>query len=74
MLQSGSAALDAVGTAVGGWLWAQAGEQVMQVQGTRHWPKESEFLCLEFDEAKVSQMLKKLSEIEESMTLLTQTT
>ncbi|KAI1240422.1 hypothetical protein IHE44_0008844 [Lamprotornis superbus] len=26
---------------------------------------ESEFLCLEFDEAKVSQMLKKLSEIEE---------
>ncbi|GAB0187670.1 COMM domain-containing protein 1 [Grus japonensis] len=36
--------------------------------------QESEFLCLEFDEAKVSQMLKKLSEIEESMTLLTQTT
>ncbi|NXC39323.1 COMD1 protein, partial [Penelope pileata] len=36
--------------------------------------QESEFLCLEFDEAKVSQMLKKLSEIEESMTALTQTT
>ncbi|XP_071438117.1 COMM domain-containing protein 1 [Pithys albifrons albifrons] len=36
--------------------------------------QESEFLCLEFDEAKVSQMLKKLSEIEESVTLLTQTT
>nr|XP_013816951.1 PREDICTED: COMM domain-containing protein 1 [Apteryx mantelli mantelli] len=36
--------------------------------------QESEFLCLEFDEAKVNQMLKKLSEIEESMTLLTQTT
>ncbi|KAM9271709.1 COMM domain-containing protein 1 [Morus bassanus] len=36
--------------------------------------QESEFLCLEFDEAKVSQMLKKLSEIEKSMTLLTQTT
>ncbi|KAK2531824.1 Commd1 [Columba guinea] len=35
---------------------------------------ESEFLCLEFDEAKLSQMLKKLSEIEDSMTLLTQTT
>ncbi|XP_072187858.1 COMM domain-containing protein 1 isoform X1 [Excalfactoria chinensis] len=35
--------------------------------------QESEFLCLEFDEAKVSQMLKKLSEIEESMTALTQT-
>ncbi|XP_048791009.1 COMM domain-containing protein 1 isoform X1 [Lagopus muta] len=36
--------------------------------------QESEFLCLEFDEAKVSQMLKKLSEIEDSMTALTQTT
>uniref|UniRef100_A0A8V0YX63 COMM domain-containing protein 1 n=1 Tax=Gallus gallus TaxID=9031 RepID=A0A8V0YX63_CHICK len=36
--------------------------------------QESEFLCLEFDEAKVSQMLKKLTEIEESMTALTQTT
>ncbi|XP_062427428.1 COMM domain-containing protein 1 [Rhea pennata] len=36
--------------------------------------QESEFLCLEFDEAKVNQMLKKLSEIEESMTSLTQTT
>nr|XP_009481663.1 PREDICTED: COMM domain-containing protein 1 [Pelecanus crispus] len=36
--------------------------------------QESEFLCLEFDEAKVNQMLKKLSEIEESITLLTQTT
>uniref|UniRef100_A0A8B9I4H1 COMM domain-containing protein 1 n=2 Tax=Anser TaxID=8842 RepID=A0A8B9I4H1_9AVES len=36
--------------------------------------QESEFLCLEFDEAKVSQMLKNLSEIEESMTALTQTT
>ncbi|XP_029767758.1 COMM domain-containing protein 1 [Terrapene carolina triunguis] len=36
--------------------------------------KESEFLCLEFDEAKVTQMLKKLSEIEESITALTQTT
>uniref|UniRef100_R7VVV8 COMM domain-containing protein 1 n=1 Tax=Columba livia TaxID=8932 RepID=R7VVV8_COLLI len=36
--------------------------------------RESEFLCLEFDEAKLSQMLKKLSEIEDSMTLLTQTT
>ncbi|XP_053918720.1 COMM domain-containing protein 1 [Cuculus canorus] len=36
--------------------------------------QESEFLCLEFDETKVSQMLKKLSEIEESMTLLTQST
>ncbi|CAM5136162.1 unnamed protein product [Natator depressus] len=34
----------------------------------------SEFLCLEFDEAKVNQMLKKLSEIEESITALTQTT
>ncbi|XP_065445822.1 COMM domain-containing protein 1 isoform X5 [Chrysemys picta bellii] len=36
--------------------------------------QESEFLCLEFDEAKVTQMLKKLSEIEESITALTQTT
>ncbi|NXI47535.1 COMD1 protein, partial [Galbula dea] len=36
--------------------------------------QESEFLCLEFDEAKLSQMLKKLSEVEESMTGLTQTT
>ncbi|XP_042676165.1 COMM domain-containing protein 1 [Centrocercus urophasianus] len=36
--------------------------------------QESEFLCLEFDEARVSQMLKKLSEIEDSMTALTQTT
>ncbi|XP_065595461.1 COMM domain-containing protein 1 isoform X1 [Cyrtonyx montezumae] len=36
--------------------------------------QESEYLCLEFDEAKVSHMLKKLSEIEESMTALTQTT
>nr|XP_025966313.1 COMM domain-containing protein 1 [Dromaius novaehollandiae] len=36
--------------------------------------QESEFLCLEFDEAKVNQMLKKLSEIEESMTSLTQAT
>ncbi|XP_021248625.1 COMM domain-containing protein 1 [Numida meleagris] len=36
--------------------------------------QESEFLCLEFDETKVSHMLKKLSEIEESMTALTQTT
>uniref|UniRef100_A0A8C8R574 COMM domain-containing protein 1 n=1 Tax=Pelusios castaneus TaxID=367368 RepID=A0A8C8R574_9SAUR len=35
--------------------------------------QESEFLCLEFDEAKVNQMLKKLSEIEESITALTQT-
>nr|XP_048698599.1 COMM domain-containing protein 1 isoform X1 [Caretta caretta] len=34
----------------------------------------SEFLCLEFDEAKVNQMLKKLSEIEESIKALTQTT
>ncbi|XP_019372161.1 PREDICTED: COMM domain-containing protein 1 isoform X2 [Gavialis gangeticus] len=36
--------------------------------------KESDFLCLEFDEARVNQMLKKLSEIEESISTLTQTT
>ncbi|XP_010209907.1 PREDICTED: COMM domain-containing protein 1 [Tinamus guttatus] len=33
---------------------------------------ESEFLCLEFDEAKVNQMLKSLSEIEASVAALTQ--
>uniref|UniRef100_A0A8D0HBE6 COMM domain-containing protein 1 n=1 Tax=Sphenodon punctatus TaxID=8508 RepID=A0A8D0HBE6_SPHPU len=35
---------------------------------------ESEFLSLEFDETKVSHLLKKLSEIEENITSLTQTT
>ncbi|XP_038947695.1 COMM domain-containing protein 1 isoform X3 [Rattus norvegicus] len=34
--------------------------------------KESEFLCLEFDEAKVKQILKKLSEVEESISGLMQ--
>uniref|UniRef100_A0A8C5M9V2 COMM domain-containing protein 1 n=1 Tax=Leptobrachium leishanense TaxID=445787 RepID=A0A8C5M9V2_9ANUR len=34
--------------------------------------KESEFLCLEFTEAKISQMLKRLSEVEESINALTQ--
>ncbi|KAM4692983.1 COMM domain-containing protein 1 [Discoglossus pictus] len=35
--------------------------------------KESEFLCLEFNEAKISQMMKKLSEVEENITAMTQT-
>ncbi|XP_053568029.1 COMM domain-containing protein 1 [Bombina bombina] len=35
--------------------------------------KESEFLCLEFNEANISQMLKKLSEAEESINAITQT-
>lgn len=34
--------------------------------------RESEFLCLEFDEAKVKQILKKLSEVEESISGLMQ--
>nr|XP_055185090.1 COMM domain-containing protein 1 isoform X2 [Nyctereutes procyonoides]XP_055185091.1 COMM domain-containing protein 1 isoform X2 [Nyctereutes procyonoides] len=34
--------------------------------------QESEFLCLEFDEVKVSQLLKKLSEVEESISTLMQ--
>ncbi|XP_069464321.1 COMM domain-containing protein 1 isoform X2 [Ambystoma mexicanum] len=34
--------------------------------------QDSEFLCLEFDEATVSRILKKLSEVEESITALTQ--
>uniref|UniRef100_G1QBU8 COMM domain-containing protein 1 n=1 Tax=Myotis lucifugus TaxID=59463 RepID=G1QBU8_MYOLU len=34
--------------------------------------QESEFLCLEFDEAKVNQVLKKLSEAEESISTLMQ--
>ncbi|XP_006881023.1 PREDICTED: COMM domain-containing protein 1 [Elephantulus edwardii] len=34
--------------------------------------QESEFLCLEFDEVKVSQVLKKLSEVEESLSSLMQ--
>lgn len=29
--------------------------------------QESEFLCLEFDEAKVNQMLKKMADIQESI-------
>ncbi|XP_070336088.1 COMM domain-containing protein 1 isoform X2 [Odocoileus virginianus] len=33
---------------------------------------ESEFLCLEFDELKVNQVLKKLSEVEESISTLMQ--
>ncbi|XP_037585530.1 COMM domain-containing protein 1-like [Cebus imitator] len=32
--------------------------------------QESEFLCLEFDEVKVSQILKTLSEVDESITSL----
>nr|XP_056712415.1 COMM domain-containing protein 1 [Euleptes europaea] len=36
--------------------------------------QESEFLTLEFDELKLNQMLKKLSEIEGSITSLTQAT
>ncbi|XP_016050903.2 COMM domain-containing protein 1 isoform X1 [Erinaceus europaeus] len=36
--------------------------------------QESEFLCLEFDEVKISQVLKKLSEIEESISTLMQPT
>ncbi|XP_073867792.1 COMM domain-containing protein 1 isoform X5 [Macaca fascicularis] len=32
--------------------------------------KESEFLCLEFDEVKVNQILKTLSEVEESISTL----
>ncbi|XP_053316958.1 COMM domain-containing protein 1 [Spea bombifrons] len=35
--------------------------------------KTSEFLCLEFNETKISQVLKRLSEVEESITTLTQT-
>ncbi|XP_029449551.1 COMM domain-containing protein 1 isoform X2 [Rhinatrema bivittatum] len=31
----------------------------------------SEFLCLEFDETKINHILKKLSEVEESITALT---
>lgn len=34
--------------------------------------QESEFLCLEFDEVKINQVLKKLSEIEESISTLMQ--
>uniref|UniRef100_A0A287CRS0 Copper metabolism domain containing 1 n=1 Tax=Ictidomys tridecemlineatus TaxID=43179 RepID=A0A287CRS0_ICTTR len=34
--------------------------------------KESEFLCLEFDEIKVNQILKKLSEVEETISTLMQ--
>ncbi|XP_045740873.1 COMM domain-containing protein 1 isoform X1 [Mirounga angustirostris] len=34
--------------------------------------QESEFLCLEFDEVKVNQLLKKLSEVEESISTLMQ--
>uniref|UniRef100_A0A8C3YH93 COMMD1 N-terminal domain-containing protein n=1 Tax=Catagonus wagneri TaxID=51154 RepID=A0A8C3YH93_9CETA len=34
--------------------------------------QESEFLCLEFDEAKVNQVLKKLSVVEESISILIQ--
>uniref|UniRef100_A0A8C6RN54 COMMD1 N-terminal domain-containing protein n=1 Tax=Nannospalax galili TaxID=1026970 RepID=A0A8C6RN54_NANGA len=34
--------------------------------------KESEFLCLEFDEVKVNQILKKLSEVEDSISTLMQ--
>lgn len=34
--------------------------------------QESEFLCLEFDEVKVKQILKKLSEVEESINRLMQ--
>ncbi|XP_010608073.2 COMM domain-containing protein 1 isoform X2 [Fukomys damarensis] len=34
--------------------------------------QESEFLCLEFDEVKVNQILKKLSEVEESINILMQ--
>ncbi|XP_044910191.1 COMM domain-containing protein 1 isoform X2 [Felis catus] len=33
---------------------------------------ESEFLCLEFDEVKVNEVLKKLSEVEESISTLMQ--
>uniref|UniRef100_A0A8D0DLN3 COMM domain-containing protein 1 n=1 Tax=Salvator merianae TaxID=96440 RepID=A0A8D0DLN3_SALMN len=36
--------------------------------------QESEFLTLEFDELKLNQMLKKLAEIEDSITSLTQAT
>ncbi|PNI66388.1 COMMD1 isoform 7, partial [Pan troglodytes] len=32
--------------------------------------QESEFLCLEFDEVKVNQILKTLSEVEESISTL----
>ncbi|KAH0521465.1 COMM domain-containing protein 1 [Microtus ochrogaster] len=34
--------------------------------------QESEFLCLEFDEVKVKQVLKRLSEVEESICTLMQ--
>ncbi|XP_040849318.1 COMM domain-containing protein 1 isoform X1 [Ochotona curzoniae] len=34
--------------------------------------QEPEFLCLEFDEVKVNQILKKLSEVEESISTLMQ--
>uniref|UniRef100_G1QBV0 COMM domain-containing protein 1 n=1 Tax=Myotis lucifugus TaxID=59463 RepID=G1QBV0_MYOLU len=34
--------------------------------------QESEFLCLEFDDAKINQVLKKLSEAEESISTLMQ--
>uniref|UniRef100_A0A8C6RN62 COMM domain-containing protein 1 n=1 Tax=Nannospalax galili TaxID=1026970 RepID=A0A8C6RN62_NANGA len=34
--------------------------------------QESEFLCLEFDEVKVNQILKKLSEVEDSISTLMQ--
>lgn len=34
--------------------------------------QESEFLCLELDEGKVNQVLKKLSEVEESISTLMQ--
>ncbi|KAM7325974.1 hypothetical protein ACRRTK_014452 [Alexandromys fortis] len=41
--------------------------QTVQIQN-----KESEFLCLEFDEVKVKQVLKRLSEVEESIGTLMQ--
>ncbi|XP_018411447.1 PREDICTED: COMM domain-containing protein 1 [Nanorana parkeri] len=34
--------------------------------------KQPEFLCVEFNEAKLNEMLKKLSEVEESLAALTQ--
>ncbi|XP_066450579.1 COMM domain-containing protein 1 isoform X1 [Eleutherodactylus coqui] len=41
----------------------------MEIEGK---DKEAEFLCLELNETKMNEMLKKLSEVEESLAALTQ--
>ncbi|XP_062934800.1 COMM domain-containing protein 1 isoform X2 [Cynocephalus volans] len=52
---------------------ASKGTQTLDLGVTKwHCNQESEFLCLEFDEVKVNQTLKKLSEVEESINALMQ--